>query len=268
MEIFEYGNKENNEFISIIGGIHGDEPKTIDIIYALKEYLDDKNINKRIKLIIANERAYEQDVRYIDTDMNRNFPGSINSESYEERIAHKIYNEVKNSKMNLSLHSSMSCPPPFIISTNFRKFKQTILDLPLKYCVDDSKFSETGTLDKETNNTITLEIGRQKSQKAYDFGMKACKIFIKSYGILEDNSINKTDVKVVETKSKLIKTYGDSYVYYNNFDVVPKGEIIARDGGVIHFADKENITPILISENGYNKIFGYIGQFKFTICDE
>lgn len=59
--------------IAVVGGIHGDEHCGVAAIEALRarpSLFDDP-----AKCLIANERALEANERYVDTDLNRGFPG-------------------------------------------------------------------------------------------------------------------------------------------------------------------------------------------------
>lgn len=263
MKVYELGN--SSDFISIIGTIHGDEPKTLKVINTLKQYLNNKSLNKKVKLIFANERAYKSDERFENIDMNRTFPGDPNGNNYEERIAWKIYNEVKNGQITLSLHSSKSCPPPFIISEYLDNHYKDLIRLPVKFCVYDNTSGNRGTLDSVVENALTLEMGEQKTESAYRNGTKICKELIKSTNVINEEVNNKSNIEVIKVKDTLKKSMGEPNVYYNNFEKVPKGEIIASDRGVSHISLEDNTTPILMSENGYDEIFGLVGEFSKTV---
>jgi len=90
---------------AVIGGIHGDEPCGKN---AVERFLDsDFEVQKPVKMIIANEKAFDEDTRFTDCDLNRSFPGDLESNLYEERLATRILEEVEDLKI-LDLHSTRS----------------------------------------------------------------------------------------------------------------------------------------------------------------
>ncbi|MDY6773985.1 MAG: succinylglutamate desuccinylase/aspartoacylase family protein, partial [Candidatus Nanohaloarchaea archaeon] len=101
---------EGEPEITIMGSVHGDEPvgkKAIERILS-----EDLEFLKPVQFIVANEEALEEGKRFLDTDLNRSFPGSEESDSREERLAHEILEQAGGTKV-LDIHSTHSYPDPF-----------------------------------------------------------------------------------------------------------------------------------------------------------
>lgn len=60
-----------------------------------------------IRLIFANEEAYNQEKRYVDDDLNRSFPGSDEG-SHEEQLAAQILQRLKDVRYVLDIHTTTS----------------------------------------------------------------------------------------------------------------------------------------------------------------
>lgn len=262
MRTYEYGTGES--CIAIVGGTHGDEPRTAEVIEKVKEKvekLQQTNLNGRVKLVVANEKALKQGIRYTEADLNRSFPGDKDSNLYEERLASEVYGELVETKSVLSLHSTMSAPPPFAITSNIEANKKDILSLPVDYVVDTSQLRGT-TMDTHIPQTTTVEIGRTGSQTALEFGYKTALSYLRTHNILTDKEPIQSDKTIIQARRELKKSYGEPNVYYRNFEKIPKGETIAEDNGIEHTADKEGLIPVLMSEKGYEDLFGLIGIYN------
>lgn len=87
--------------VAIVCCQHGDE------VFGKKvfDYYQDKL--EGIRLIFANEEAYQQGKRFIDDDLNRSFPGDANG-SHEERLAAQLLPYIKDVRYVLDIHTTTS----------------------------------------------------------------------------------------------------------------------------------------------------------------
>lgn len=99
--------------IGIIGCLHGNEKIGQEVIKKLAEMK--LNAGTAV-LIIANEEAMQQNRRFIDTDLNRCFPGNENG-NHEEKLAHRISKEMANCDYVIDIHSTTADTESFIIIT-------------------------------------------------------------------------------------------------------------------------------------------------------
>lgn len=260
-----YGqNSESEEVYAIVGGVHGDEPMTAEAIYSIKEILDGEkyDVSKELRLVIGNERALDKQVRYIDTDLNRAFPGDPDSDQYEDRLAYSMYNELKDMNSILSMHSTRSAPPEFAISSNTssKENLRTIACLPVEYAVNTSNLRGS-TMDAQLENTVTVEAGHQGTDNVRKFGIKCSLEFMKSHDIIESEDATYTEKNLIVAQEELPKSQGEPIVYYQNFEEIEKGDVVAEDDKIQHIVEAENKTPVLMSERGYEDIFGLLGEY-------
>lgn len=247
--------------VTIIGGIHGDEPSGKIIVNMLRDYLSDKNLLGTVNLIIANEKALKKDKRYIETDVNRSFPGDKNSNIYEERLAARILNEISSSHAVLALHSTNSSPPPFAIySRNTEVNRKSIGSMSVDYAIDCSEVQEN-TLDEYFQDAITLECGLQHSESAIEFGFEASKEFLKGHNIINENT-KISETKIIKAIEEIPKGKGQPRLHCSNFEEIEPNKVFAEDDIYKHKTDKQGLVPVLASENGYENIFGLLGKYK------
>lgn len=248
--------------VTVVGGIHGDEPAGEEIVQRLADSLADDDIDGTIQLIVANEPALRKGVRYTETDLNRAFPGDITSDEYEAALAERLVEILTGAAAVLALHTSHSAPPPFAIYSHLTEsVRRTVTGMPVEFVVDSSALRST-TLDSTVPHTVSLEAGRQGSDEAVEFGYEAALAFLRAHGVLTDAEPTFTETTVVKGHEEVPKGGGEPHVYYSNFEEIPEGEIFASDDTYTHRVEDEGIVPILASEHGYEDIFGIYGTFQ------
>jgi len=249
--------------VAVVGGIHGDEPSGQVIV---ERFIDELEVDEgTVQLLVANEPALEAGLRYTETDLNRAFPGDVNSELYESALATRIVQVLEGADAVLALHTSRSAPPPFAIFSELNdSVRRTVTALPVEYVLDAGGLRKT-TLDSTLPNCVSLEAGHQQSEEAASFGYTATKAFLRAHGNLQDEEPTFTETRIVEGHEEVPKGGGEPQLNYRNFEEIPTGEVFARDDEVTHRVETEGIVPVLASEHGYEDIFGLYGSFKGTI---
>ncbi|MFC7201985.1 succinylglutamate desuccinylase/aspartoacylase family protein [Haloferax namakaokahaiae] len=275
MRIYELG--DGTPEVSVVGSIHGDEPcgaRAIERFVA-----EDPDVERPVKLIVANEEALEADVRYLDEDLNRAFPGDPHADSHERRLAHDLGREVRETTA-FSIHSTQSFAEPFAIVDTVDAVARAICPrLPVEYLVETNNFAEGRLI--EHAHTIEVEAGLQKSDQAADNAYWLIRAFLTATNVLpaptvtsdgsggddpmsadrpnlgldEDDSLD-----VFRLLEKIPKPEADEYeVFATNFEEVSEGEAFARADDETFVADRD-FYPILLSAYGYADIFGYAGD--------
>ncbi len=90
--------------ILVIGGMHGNEPLGIELVKYFK-----MSPVEGIDVLYANENAVERNVRFIQEDLNRSFPGKLKSGEYELHRAAQILRYAKKYDIVLDFHNT-HCP--------------------------------------------------------------------------------------------------------------------------------------------------------------
>ena len=253
--------------VAIVGGIHGDEPAGVRIVRRLAAELPPfdapdggDGTEGVVRLILANEPAIEAETRYTDADLNRSFPGDPDSDEYERALASRLGAELEGFDAVLALHTSHSAPPPFAIFSDLTEsVRRTVTGLPVDHVVDASGLRST-TLDSTTPDAVSIEVGRQGSEAAVEFGYEACLAFLRVHGALADEPPAFSETVVVEGSEEVPKGGGEPHVHFANFEAIPEGAVFAEDDVYTHRVDEPGVVPILASEDGYDDIFGMYGR--------
>ena len=98
----------NKEDVLIVVCQHGNEPYGLEI---------KKQLEGEYSFLVAHEKALEASKRFIETDLNRSFPGKKDG-SLEEQLAYAIVPKLQQYKLVIDIHSTTSKTPLFAITTN------------------------------------------------------------------------------------------------------------------------------------------------------
>ena len=244
--------------VAIVGGIHGDEPcgvRAVDELVA-----DDLTVERPVALVVANEEALAAGERYLDTDLNRSFPGDPASEAHEKRLAAQL-GELLGDCTVLSLHSTQSYDNLFAITNGLSEFEREICPrLSVDAVVDASAFNR-GRLFSAVPQTIEIECGFQGSEQAAQNAYRVAREFLGATGAVPDAArAPNADLPLYRLHRRVPKEPGQEYeVYASNFEHVPAGEVFATMGGT-DISAEEGFYPVLMSPYGYEDVFGYAAE--------
>lgn len=122
-----YGKTENPKMV-LHGGIHGDE---IAAYMACDTIIKNINLLEGTLIIIprVNIQACERNVRLINLDLNHAFPGDLQSDTYEYRLAYEFMWLVDSIKPDIiiNLHEALTKYDPKFQDDSERAFGQIII---------------------------------------------------------------------------------------------------------------------------------------------
>lgn len=232
---------------AVVGGIHGDEPcgpAAIEQVLA-----EEHRFETPVKFVIANEAALAQDVRYLDTDLNRQFSAD-SSDTHEERLAQEVLNEVQGLKV-LDIHATRSQPVPFITASRLNK---NVLDLCTATGMERVAYFPDidNTLHSHVDGII-VECGPQGTQEAEEMAHDILMNFLAAEDIIDDDYEQSDPVLYEHTDT----VDGEGYTFTGtNFERVDAGEVFAVKDGEELRAD-EAFYPVLMSTDGYEHMIGH-----------
>jgi predicted deacylase len=244
--------------VAVVGAIHGDEPCGSVAVESLLEA--DPDVQRPVKLIVANEEALAEGDRYVEEDLNRAFPGSPGADTHEGRLAHRLLNEIRGCEI-LSLHSTRSYPAPFALVKEMDGHARSICPyLSVEAVVETGQFSQGRLI--ATPEVIELECGLQRSAVAAENAKSLVREFLVATGVLAGdlNPPRHHPLTVFRLDKRIPKQAADRYeVYVDNFERVAEREIFAAADGEPLRAERP-FYPILLSAYGYENVFGYAGE--------
>jgi predicted deacylase len=242
--------------LAVVGGVHGDETCGVRAIERLLD--DDPEVLRPVKLIVANERALEAGVRYIDADLNRAFTDTVPEDAHERQLAQQLDAEVDGCTV-LSIHSTQSYAEPFAITSGLRGPAETIVPHLSVTALVDATDLGNGRLFAADADIIEVEAGLQGSETAAENAYRLVREFLTAAGALPGDTVEH-ELPVFELGEPIPKPAADDYeVFVENFERVDAGERFASADGEDLVAN-EPFWPVLLSSYGYRDQFGFRGQ--------
>jgi predicted deacylase len=267
MRVEQLGDGEPE--LAIVGSIHGDEPcgrRAVERLLA-----DDPDVDRPVKLVIANEAALEANVRYVEEDLNSAFPGDPDGNTHESRLAAALTRELRGCTV-FSLHSTRSYAAPFALVDELGGTARSICPhLTVEAVVETAEFS-TGRLIavQDVVDVLEVECGLQGSEGAARNAVSLCYEFLAAAGALPargDPELGHA-VPVFRLTRQIPKPVdgGPYRVFARNFERVAAGEPFAEADGE-PFVAEDSFYPILLSPDGYEDVFGYAAELVGRLDD-
>jgi predicted deacylase len=260
MRIEQFG--EGDPEVAVVGGIHGDEPCGV---HAVEHFVDERpDVERPVAFVVANEEAIERGTRYVETDLNRAFPGDPDGASHEERLAHAI-GEAIGDCTTLALHSTQSYEQLFALVDEVDDLTRSVCP---RLSVD--AVVETGARDGRIFDavpaTIEVECGYQGSERAAANAVQVTREFLGATGVLPDAEHHRdVELPVFRLGDPIPKAAAEEYeVFAQNFQEVIAGEAFAAVDGEVIVAE-EAFHPVLMSAYGYEDVFGYTAERVGTL---
>ena len=243
---------EGEPEFTVMGSIHGDEPAGKK---AIEEFLaEEREFRRPVQFVIANEKALNEGERFLESDLNRSFPGDQDSEFYEERLAAEITEVVKDTKL-LDVHTTHSYPLPFATCSSL---EDDIVDMIESAGVKNAVYfpGDDGTVTEYTEGMV-VETGFQGTRQAVENAKGVIKNFLILQGAVEGEA-RRSNPQIFEVTDTVD---GDWEFLAENFKKVEKGQIYAVKGEE-ELEAKETFYPVLMSTNGYDGTLGYQARRK------
>ncbi len=239
--------------ILLIGGTHGDEPIGVDIGKKITSTYPTAN------LIIGNPRAYEQNVRYTDADLNRSAPGDTTSKIYEQRRAKELIELTSDYRYTIDIHGTNNDMGIFIIITNPSRENlalASLLDIDRIVIWPSITPEMQFPLSEFFSCGLEIECGDKNNPKTYDQLDQILTQFMDSY--------NKLDVSDEAVISRLSKK--DIYTMYGKQKRVSDIDIFSMKEFVETTIDGETFVPAFIANYPYQDVLCY--KLKQTYIED
>lgn len=254
-DIIEVTGKETGPTSIILAGVHGDEKCGVE---ALNKVLPSLEIEKgRLLIAYGNPRAIQQNVRFIDSNLNRLFRSDEvlsknETTGYEYTRAQFLKKYLNQADALLDIHaSSIPKSKRFVICE--KNAGEIVKYLPVDLVVSGFDNVEPGGTDYYMNNNgkvgICLECGYMKDPQSIQVAEESIFSFLKSRGHISNDIVPQRQCYVLMFKKYVAQT--NSFVLskmFENFEPVRADQVIGLDGQNEIKAPQESL--ILFAHNG------------------
>lgn len=277
LEVIKFDSFKEGKNLLVLGTVHGNEIcGSKAILKIIKKIKTDKIKIKSGSITFipfCNPKAFKENKRFIDINLNRTFKKMNNPIKYEEIISQKLIKYIDDCDYLLDIHSIPSVGPSFAFLDVLKKdvidfvkiqnFKHIMTGWNELFNEEDN--SSCGYGFSKNKICTTIECGNHNDPKCIK---KAENAILNSMAFL---GITDMSVKIAINNQKYIKMEnvfyrekdGELTKYYNHLDKIKKGEVIAKynDGEVVK-ADRNCL--IIMPHNQCEKIgveWFYLGRF-------
>ncbi|MCO8243062.1 succinylglutamate desuccinylase/aspartoacylase family protein [Haladaptatus sp. AB643] len=237
--------------LAVVACLHGNERcgKT-----AVERVLAEKpSFSRAVRFVLANEEAIAEDVRFIDEDLNRAFPGDSNGKTHESRLAAELLPELDGCGV-LDLHSTESQPEPFALVTRLNDRTKRLARATGVGRVVDISYLAGGLIDYVDG--VAVECGYRGSERAERNAERVLRNFLGEMDALDTLS----DDGSPELYRVFDAVEGANYEFVGeNFVRVAEGEVFARreDDRASELRADRPFYPVLMSTDGYDEMVGF-----------
>lgn len=168
--------------VCVIACVHGNEPYGKAVVRKLQRLALRRG---KLTVLIAHPRALRRNVRYIDEDLNRCFPGKKNG-TIEERIAHRLVRILGAHDIVIDLHSSSTPTEPFaIVTKRTRRHRELLATIPVPRAVIMTRRLARGrSLIDHCALGVSLEMGKHDDPRIVSGAVKTVKEMLAAQGML------------------------------------------------------------------------------------
>lgn len=221
--------------LALVCGVHGDERFGVRV---WRQYAPQAARIAGLRLILANERAVERNQRFIETDLNRSFPGKA-SGSHEERLAARLAPLLQASELVVDLHTTTSDIAGLLITTELSPGVKRIIN-----ATDIEHIAEMGpapySLIGAAPAGLSVELGPGYARTAVALGVV-------------ERLIDR--LLAGETRAKR------SRHVYRSIKTIPLGVTVPSGVRDLHYSRGLQGYPLLLHEKAYQKEHqGFLAQ--------
>ncbi len=233
---------------TVVACVHGDETCGWHAFNRLKA--SDVTLQKPVKFVLANERAYKLGYRYCDADLNRVMPGDEASDQHEVRLAARLRRELEGTTV-IDFHSTESRGCPYAVVTGHDAASRRLArSTGLDRVVD---MSHLGGGVTEHVRGVAVECGYYDDEDAASAAHRILLHFLAAEG-LADRPYARTTPEIYEVFDD---APGRGFTFVaENFRRVEAGEVFATKDGTMRRAEAD-FYPVLMSTHGYDDRIGF-----------
>lgn len=245
LEIYTKNSNKKGPHFLFLGSVHGNETCGSLAIDTILEKITKKEIEitegKVTFIPRVNRKAFEENKRFIDVNLNRVIKDNTNPLLYEEKIAQELITEIKKVDYVVDLHSMTSKTVPMVfIDYPTQKNKKLAVSSDISHCVYgwQSLYSEKdrsadtiyyANLHKITG--ITIECGQNDDIESFNVAYKSIIKILSEYGCIQNKKIIQSKKKITKYLMKKIYLKNNEKDFlernFKNFDFIQQGKTIA-----------------------------------------
>jgi predicted deacylase len=264
----------------VTGAVHGNErcgPKAIRQV--LTEIASNARRVERGKLVavpVVNRLAYEQNVRFIEENLNRIFVHHPHPRTNEQRVANEILPLIDECDYFLDIHSvhAPSAPPFTFIDSDNAEHQAFVRAMGLDYILTGWSRLYAGAGRNQPSSTdyaqdrgkiaVCIECGGHEDASSVDVARACILNALQHCGMTSGGEARPKRATVVEFSKVIIKERnGHLTRAWKDLDPICRGDVIAEyDDGQKLLADTSGFILLPFADARQGAEWFYVGQTK------
>ncbi|MDR1196806.1 MAG: succinylglutamate desuccinylase/aspartoacylase family protein [Candidatus Nomurabacteria bacterium] len=250
----------------VLGAIHGNETAGPAAIRRLAAELEARKIvltaGELTMVPVCNQKAYRQNTRYVDENLNRVFRKHSDPTSYEQRCANRLTDFFAGADYVLDLHSQHVDGQSYCFAqNNSRKLLDFVRALgPECIIFDWAKLYPEGDFTTESYAEslgavgTTVECGNHTNPKTVDVAYDTILRALVHLGMIPSESVSKPNLEALNlymTKKYDFQAGGRLAKAWQHLDYLPAGAVVAtlEDGTEIKAAEDSYMILPKLTDN-------------------
>jgi predicted deacylase len=240
---------------------HGNERVGLKIA---EYFLNLKTIKGELVIHIANKKAVAAQKRYIDSDLNRVFPGRPNG-NYEEVLAYQLTPFIKSFDYVFDIHSTETGMKSTLIVTSIQKKIIPLLKSIAPKQVVYMSATKSNALISQAKYGIAFEYGKDNDIQTYNETIRGIRRALVHLGLITDRRVTRKVKSLDLFNAYCVLKKPKGYIVQSrikNFVLIPKGTSIGTCRYKEDICAPVDFYPILFGRNTYKEIFGFMAKKK------
>ena len=261
-----------NKSILIVGATHGHEYIGVQVNKILKSLPIQKD---SLYFEIGNPQALKKKTAFIESDLNRVFPGKENG-NYEEILAYKLSKKIKKVDVVIDIHATDTIDSPakdlMVIVTKWDKETRELIKVISPPNTVIMNYCSGGALISDAKIGLALEYGMNSDKTVLQKLLYDICTILSHFQVISNNPYRNPfslpeKMKVFEVNDVYRKPNPFYILDKNiaNFKKVNKGDILAYSQEGEKIIVDNDFIPILFGKNRYKEIFGFKGKLAEEI---
>lgn len=254
--------------ILVVGSTHGHERIGLAVIEELKKLPIEAG---SIEYVVGNPVASQKGVPFIESDLNRVFPGQEQG-TYEEMRAYALSPKIQAADIVIDIHSTKTTDlsdQSMVIVTSLNQETAAILGMIRPPKVLHMMYKSGNALISGARIGIAFEYGKDDSELVLQAMLYDIALILCHEGLLEKNPYPAIRAEgpsdTYDVYDAFKKDFTGGYVLdaqIANFELVTAGSVVCTTERGESITAPEDFYPILFGNNRYTEILGFRGRKK------
>lgn len=271
---YSFTAEEEGPSVLVLGAIHGNEKCGSIAADKIIKAFESGNIKLKKGHVtfvpICNPKAYQENIRFCDVNLNRVIKQHDNPKAYEEGLANQVATLIEQHDFALDLHSIHSKGSAFVFVDEVDEYTNgvaAVLDVDTIIYGWSDMYEETEDCTtseyahKVGKSSVTVECGSHDDPESINIAEHSIYATLQFFGLLDVDVQSGAKAMAVNAKERIVKEAEGSLGNVQHMSAFKAGETIATyDNGHAIIAPMDCVILIPFEHAGIGEEWFYIAE--------